>query len=65
MAQPHKGERAQLKVRTTAEVYSRLRQMAAERGTSASQLCADLLAIAVDHPESVRELDQAVLPLAI
>ncbi|UUO02402.1 toxin-antitoxin system [Mycolicibacterium novocastrense] len=40
-------------------------KMAAQRGTSVSQLSADLLAIAVGHPEAVRELDKEVLPLAM
>ncbi|HNO87787.1 MAG: toxin-antitoxin system [Mycobacterium sp.] len=65
MAQPHKGDREQIKLRAPAVVYTRLRQMAAERGTSVSQLSADLLAIAVGHPEAVRELDKEVLPLAM
>ena len=65
MAQPHKGDREQIKLRAPAVVYTRLRQMAAERGTSVSQLSADLLAIAVGHPEAVRELDREVLPLAM
>lgn len=65
MAQPHKGQREQIKVRAAAPVYARLREMAAERGTSVSQLSADLLAIAVGHPEAVRELDKEVLPLAM
>ena len=65
MAQPHKGQREQIKVRADASVYARLREMAAERGTSVSQLSADLLAIAVGQPEAVRELDKEVLPLAM
>ncbi len=65
MAQPHKGQREQIKVRAAAVVYARLREMAAQRGTSVSQLSADLLAIAVGHPEAVRELDKEVLPLAM
>lgn len=65
MAQPHKGDREQIKVRAAAEVYARLREMAAERNISLSQLSADLLAIAVGHPEAVRELDKEVLPLAM
>jgi len=65
MAQPHKGDREQIKVRAAAVVYGRLREMAAERGTSVSQLSADLLAIAVGHPEAVRELEREVLPLAM
>ena len=65
MAHPHKGQREQIKVRADASVYVRLREMAAERGTSVSQLSADLLAIAVGHPEAVRELDKEVLPLAM
>lgn len=65
MAQPHKGQREQIKVRADASVYARLREMAAERGTSVSQLSADLLAIAVGRPEAVRELDKEVLPLAM
>ncbi|SKM23348.1 Uncharacterised protein [Mycobacteroides abscessus subsp. massiliense] len=65
MAQPHKGQREQIKVRADASVYVRLREMAAERGTSVSQLSADLLAIAVGRPEAVRELDKEVLPLAM
>jgi|LNAP01.1.fsa_nt_gb predicted HicB family RNase H-like nuclease len=65
MAQPHKGQREQIKVRAATPVYARLREMAAERGTSVSQLSADLLAIAVGHPEAVRELDKEVLPLAM
>ena len=65
MAQPHKGPREQIKVRADASVYALLREMAAERGTSVSQLSADLLAIAVGHPEAVRELDKEVLPLAM
>jgi predicted HicB family RNase H-like nuclease len=67
MAQPHKGDREQIKVRAAAVVYARLREMAAERGTSVSQLAADFLALAVGHPEAVRELnrDREVLPLAM
>ena len=65
MAQPHKGPREQIKVRADASVYALLREMPAERGTSVSQLSADLLAIAVGHPEAVRELDKEVLPLAM
>jgi hypothetical protein len=65
MAQPHKGDREQIKVRAAAIVYARLREMAAERGTSISQISADLLALAVGHPEAVRELDKEVMPLAM
>ena len=65
MAQPHKGDREQIKVRAAAVVYARLREMAAQRSTSVSQLSADLLAIAVGYPEAVRELDKEVLPLAM
>ena len=38
MAQPHKGDREQIKVRAAAVVYARLREMAAERNTSVSQI---------------------------
>jgi hypothetical protein len=65
MAQPHKGDREQIKVRAPAVVYARLREIAAQRGTSISQISADLLSIAVGHPEAVRELDKEVLPLAM
>lgn len=64
MAQPHKGDRAQIKVRADVVVADVLRAMAAERGTSVSQLAADLLAIAVGHPEAAREYAE-VLPLAM
>jgi hypothetical protein len=63
MAQPHKGDREQIKVRAAATVYARLREMAAERHSSVSQISADLLALAVGHPEAVRELDKEVMPL--
>lgn len=65
MAQPHKGPREQVKLRAPAVVYDRLREMAAERGTSISQVAADLLSLAVGHPEAVRELDKEALPLAM
>lgn len=65
MAQPRKGDREQIKVRAAAVVCTRLREIAAEHGTSVSQLSADLLAMAVGHPETVRELDKATLPQAI
>ncbi len=67
MAQPHKGDREQIKLRAPVVVYARLREMAAERGTSISQIAADLLAIAVGHPEAVREFNKEteVLPLAM
>lgn len=65
MAQPHKGDREQIKLRVAAVVHARLREIAAERGTSVSQISADLLALAVGHPEVVRELDKEVMPLAM
>ncbi len=65
MAQPHKGDRAQIMCRPVMPVYEEIRRRAAERGMSMSQYSADLLAIAVGHPEAVRELDKEVLPLAM
>lgn len=65
MAQPHKGDREQIKLRVATVVHARLREIAAERGTSISQISADLLALAVGHPEMVRELDKEVMPLAM
>lgn len=64
MAQPHKGPREQVKTRVHAEVYAELRQLAAERGSSISQVAADLIATAVGRTDLVREVGEA-LPLAM
>lgn len=64
MAQPHKGPREQIKTRVHTEVYAELRQLAAERASSVSQLAADLIAAAVGRPDLVRETGEA-LPLAM
>lgn len=64
MAQPHKGPREQIKTRVHAEVYAELRQLAAERASSVSQVAADLIAAAVGRPDLVRETREA-LPLAM
>lgn len=59
MAQPHKGAREQILAPVPEVVAALLRQIQVEHGiSSASQLAADLLAIAVGYPELVRELDQ-------
>lgn len=64
MAQPHKGPREQIKTRVHAEVYADLRQLAAERGSSVSQVAADLIAAAVGRTDLVRDIPEA-LPLAM
>jgi len=65
MAQPHKGDRAQIMCRPRLPVYEEIRRRAAESGLSMSQYVADLLATHVGMPELVRELDKEVLPLAV
>lgn len=66
MAQPHKGDRAQIKTRVHVDVYAELRQLAADRASSVSQVAADLLADAVGRPDLVRERkEEEGLPLAM
>lgn len=61
----HNGSRTYIKVRVPEIVAVCLRKLAAEHNTNPSQACADLLAIAVGHPELVRELHEEVMPLAM
>lgn len=67
MAQPHKGEREQIKCHMHVEVCTVLKsRFAAGEASSVSQLCADLLAMAVGLPGAVMELDQGgMLPLTV
>lgn len=66
MAQPHKGDRAQIMCRPVLPVYSEIRRLAEEHGMSMSQYAADVLAAHVGRPDLIRELDnQEVLPLAM
>lgn len=66
MAQPHKGDRAQIMCRPVVPVYEEIRRRAAARGMSMSQYAADVLAEHVGRPDLVRELaDREGLPLAM
>jgi hypothetical protein len=65
MAQPHKGDREQIKVRADRIVYDFVKNESARRGIPMGQYVADVLAIHVGHPELVRELDKEVMPLAM
>lgn len=67
MAQPHKGDREQIKVRADRIVYDIVKREAAARGIPMGQYVADVLAVHVGHPELVRELnkDKEALPLAM
>jgi Flp pilus assembly protein TadG len=58
----HKGERDQILAPVVEDVYTELATLAADHGTSISQISADLLAIATGYHELVRELHQTVLP---
>ena len=58
----HKGERDQILAPVVEVVYTELAMLAADHGTSISQISADLLAIATGYHELVRELHQTVLP---
>lgn len=65
MAQPHKGDRAQIMARPVQPVYEEIQRRAQARGMSNSQYAADVLALHVSRPDLVRELgDRDVLPLA-
>lgn len=57
MAQPHKGDRAQIMCRPVLPVYEEIRARAAARGMSMSQYAADVLAQHVGRADLVRELD--------
>lgn len=59
------ASRERIKVRVAELVASRLRALAADHATNPSQVTADLLAIAVGHPELVRDLHKEVMPLAM
>ena len=66
MAQPHKGDRAQIMCRPALDVYAEIRSRASARGMSMSQYAADVLAQHVGRPDLVRDLgDREVLPLAM
>lgn len=65
MAQPHKGDRAQIMARPAQPVYEEIRRRAQARGgMSMSQYAADVFAVHVGREDLVRELgDREVLPL--
>lgn len=66
MAQPHKGDRAQIMCRPVLPVYEEIRRRASARGMSMSQYAADVLAEHVGRPDLVRELAaREGLPLAM
>lgn len=67
MAQPHKGDRAQIMCRPLLPVYEEVRARATAKGISMSQYAADVLAEHVGRPDLVRELSRADegLPLAM
>ncbi len=67
MAQPHKGQRRLVQTRIPEEVYAVLVGLAREAGTSTSQFIADSMALKVDRPDLVRELNRSreELPLAM
>lgn len=66
MAQPHKGDRAQIMCRPALPVYEDIRARAAARGMSMSQYVADVLALYTGHADLVRDLgEREVLPLAM
>ncbi len=67
MAQPHKGDRAQIMTRPPRMVYEIVKQRAAELGFPMGQYVADLLAEHVGHPELVLALHKSreELPLAM
>lgn len=65
MAQPHKGDRAQIMTRPSRIVYEIVKREASQRGIPMGQYVADVLAMHVGHPELVRELDKEVMPLAM
>lgn len=68
MAQPHKGQRRLVQSRFPEEVYAEVSARARAAGMSASQWIADIVALTVDRPDLVRELNRTEreeLPLAI
>lgn len=68
MAQPHKGDRAQIMCRPVLPVYEEIRARATAAGISMSQYAADLLALQLGRPDLVRELGKQAeegLPLAM
>ncbi|ORB60678.1 toxin-antitoxin system [Mycolicibacterium tusciae] len=66
MAQPHKGDRAQIMCRPVLPVYEEIRARAAALGMSMSQYAADVLAQHVGRADLVRELERREgLPLAM
>lgn len=60
---PSKGTRLRVESRLPEQVGHALREMEERHGISESQLIADLLCIALGHPNEVRELNQEVLDL--
>ncbi|HPY24894.1 MAG TPA: toxin-antitoxin system [Mycobacterium sp.] len=65
MPRARKGDRVELLTRPDRIVSDKIKERAAQRGTSVSQYVADLLAAHVGMPELVRELGSEVLPLAM
>ena len=61
-AKESKGDRVPVLTRLPRPVCEWLRDEAATRRTSMSQIVADLVSAAAGRPDLVRELDQEVLP---
>lgn len=64
-AQPAPGQVKYIKCRAHEDVYAEVKRRAAAAASSASQLAADLLAIAVDRPDLARDLGREELLLAM
>ncbi|WP_280406618.1 toxin-antitoxin system [Nocardia carnea] len=58
MAQLPKGERAQVGPRLALEVFEAVRRLAEENEMSMSQYVADVMALHVDRPDLVLELNK-------
>ncbi len=66
MPLPSKGERRLMGTRVTLELGALVEQAARDRGcSSVSQYLADLIAVAHNRPDLVRELNQEELKLAV
>ena len=56
MAQPHKGDRAAMTLRTPAELHDQLSKDAEDAKIALSQYVADLLALQAGRPDLAREI---------
>ena len=63
--QHSKGKRKALRARAPEEIIPTIERMAREAGcSSVSQFLSDMLCLAAERPDLVRELNQEVLPLS-